>query len=323
LVDENLFNAADDSLPKINCGVIDKECNIFVRREANLTRRFISDVLVLEDLYRELEHINRTNVPIFLNPKTATWIDVARHTKVRQNLKESTIKKHLRTARFMEFHLCPVDFRNLTVENVIRHIDYRIDHENATRDALRHERDALYMFLRAFKMFSDEWREYITLPRKKGGMKAPFVVFPKTLNKLYHAEYGKSKYETVLLQTVVFTIANFGMRPPSEIINLDLDNIVIDSNGNGYIWIVEDKKDGVERQYFPWDKKILSSSVYRTVGNYIKTWRSKVANEKSCNALFLQPNGKRITGKYLRDHIVDVGKEISGDKRKTIRSFSN
>ena len=67
--------------------MIVKECDIFVGREANLNRRFISDVLVLEDLYRELEHINRTNVPTFLNPKTATWIDVARHAKVRQNLK--------------------------------------------------------------------------------------------------------------------------------------------------------------------------------------------------------------------------------------------
>lgn len=171
---------------------------------------------------------------------------------------------------FMVKHNQPVDFRNLTIESVIKHFDYRISFENATRDALSHERDSVYIFLRAFKLFTKEWREYLILPRKKGRLKNPFIVFPKTLNKLYHAKYGKTEYENVLCQTVVFTIDNIGMRPPSEIINLNVDNIVINEDGTGYIWSIEDKKDGIERQYIPYDKKILSSKVYRTIGNYKK-----------------------------------------------------
>lgn len=283
--------------------------------EARDKEFFIPDVINLEALYRDLDKINRVNVPIFLNPENATWKQVAEHAKTRQNLSNSTIEKHLRTARFMELHICPVDFKNLNVENVIRHFDYRITFEEASRDALRHERDAVYMFLRAFKLFKKEWREYLILPKKIGGQKEPLVLFPKTLNELYHAKYGKTVYEDVLFQTIVFTIANIGMRPPSEIINLDLENVVINKESNGYIWIIEDKKNGIERQYIPFDKKILSSKVYRTIGNYLKTWRPKVANEKSGNALFLQPDGKRITGKFLRDHIVGVGKKITCDKR--------
>jgi len=305
-------------LPKNNeAGGTNQEWNNFNNLGKTQKECFLPEVVNLEDLKRELETINRVNVQIFLDPKTATWIDVACHAKARQNLSVTTIEKHIRTARFMETHECPVDFRDLTVENVIRHFDYRLTFENppATRNALRHERDAVYMFLRAFKMFTDEWKEYLILPKKRGGRKDPFVLFPSKLNKLYHAKYGKSEYENVLCQTIVFTLANFGMRPPSEIINLDLENVVINEDGTGYIWIKEDKKGEIERQYLPFDKKVLSSKVYRTIGNYKKTWRSKVVNENSGNALFLQPNGKRVTGKYLRDRIVPVGKAITGDKR--------
>ena len=210
----------------------------------------------------------------------------------------------------MENHIVPVDFRNLNVETVIKHFDYRIEFENASRDALRHERDAIYMFLRAYKQFTDEWREYLKLPKKRGGLKTPFVLMPSQVNKLYHGTYGKTTYENVLGQTIVFTLISFGMRPPSEIINLNLENVNINKNGAGYIWIKEDKKKGIERQYFPYDKKVLSSKVYRTPLNYIKTWRDKAKKDYSGNALFLQPNGKRITGKWLRDHITKKGKEI-------------
>jgi site-specific recombinase XerD len=269
----------------------------------------------VEVLLKEIENILIVDAPIFLDPKTATWYDIALHAKARQNMCPTTIEKHFRTARFMINHPVPIDLRNLTFESVIKHFDYRRSVENASRDALRHERDAIFMFLRAFKQFRDEWREYVKLPKKRRGTSTPFVLFPQMLNKLYHGSFGKTQYENVLFQTIVFTVANFGMRPPSEIINLDLRNIVINNDGTGYIWIKEEKKGGIERQYIPFDKKVLSSKVYRTPANYINTWRPKVANKHSGNALFLQPNGKRITGKYVRDHISENGKIIVNDNR--------
>jgi len=140
----------------------------------------------------------------------------------------------------MSNHPVPVNFRNLTIESVIKHFDYRRAIENASRDALRHERDAVYMFLRAFRQFTPEWKEYVKLPKKQSGLATPFILFPKTLNKLYHGTYGKTQYENVLFQTIAFTIANFGMRPPSELWMMRTDHLY--KLDRPYIKVVEKKK---------------------------------------------------------------------------------
>ena len=80
--------------------------------------------ILMRELAYELENIKRTEFPIYLDPKTASFRDVAIHAKIRQYLADSTIEKNLRYARFMETHLCPIDFRNLTPESFLRHIDY-------------------------------------------------------------------------------------------------------------------------------------------------------------------------------------------------------
>lgn len=85
---------------------------------------------IMRNLAYELKHIKRTEFPIYLDPKTASFVDVAIHAKIRQYLSDSTIEKNLRYARFMETHLCPIDFRNLTPESFLRHIDYRLEMEH-------------------------------------------------------------------------------------------------------------------------------------------------------------------------------------------------
>jgi len=314
---KNNNNDYNSGIPeRISGGNCKKWKDISKELTPDLLNKFIpKEGITVEVLSEQLESISIVDVPIFLDPETATWLDIAHHAKARQNLGATTIEKHFRTARFMNDHPVPVDFRNLTIESLIKHFDYRRAIENSSRDALRHERDAVFMFLRAFKQFTPEWKEYVKLPKKYGGTSTPFVLFPKMLNELYHASYGKTQYEDVLFQTIVFTIANFGMRPPSEIVNLDLQNIVINKDGTGYIWIKEEKKGNIERQYFPFNKKVLSSKVYRTPANYINTWRSRVANIHSGEALFLQPNGERVTGKYIRDHISKTGKIVVHDER--------
>ena len=65
----------------------------------------------------DLRKIKRTDFPIILDPKTASFSDVAIHCYLRQRLSQNTIEKRLSTARFMETHPQPVDFRNPTYEN--------------------------------------------------------------------------------------------------------------------------------------------------------------------------------------------------------------
>jgi integrase len=268
----------------------------------------------MRELTYELDNIKRTGFPIYLDPKTASYRDVAIHAKIRQYLNDSTIEKNLRYARFMETHPVPVNFRNLTPEDFIRHIDYRLEMEQppATPNAIKHEKKAILMFLRAYNLYSDQWKQLVKTPPIYDNEDNIEVPFPSIVNELYHATYSEDKYENVLLQTVVFLGFNFGMRPPSEICNLDLDDLVVNKDGTGYIRIHEDKKRGKQRIIIPFNKNILSSSVFRTPKNYIDKWRGKAATNSSGNALFLQPNGTRITGKYLRDHITPIGKQIAG-----------
>ena len=101
------------------------------------------------------------------------------------------------------------------------------------------------------------------------------------------------------------------MRCPSEIVSLSLGDVVIKSNGTGHIKITEKKKRGRTRNMIPYNKKILSSKAYKTPKNYRDNWRHKVANNESGDAFFLQPNGKPITEKYVRDHLSPCGKEIT------------
>ena len=84
------------------------------------------DGMTMEDyLDVILQKINRTDFPIILDPKTASFNDVAIHGILRQRKGKSTVAKHIRYAKFMENHKVPVNFRNPTFENFIRHVDYR------------------------------------------------------------------------------------------------------------------------------------------------------------------------------------------------------
>lgn len=265
-------------------------------------------------MLKNISNLNRLDCPITLNPQQASFDDVAIHAILRQRLSKSTVDKRLRYARFMEKHPCPVDFRNLTAENFLRHIDYRLELEDppATPNALKHEKKAILMFLRAYNLYSDQWKKLVKTPPVTDNDENIEVPFPSVVNELYHAKYSKNKYENILMQTIVFLGINFGMRPPSEICNLNLEDIILNKDGTGYIRIHEDKKRGKNRIIIPFNKTVLSSSVFKTPKNYIKNWRPKVTNDKSGNALFLKPDGRRITGKYLRDHITPKGKKIAG-----------
>ncbi len=269
---------------------------------------------IMRNLAYALKNIKRTEFPIFLDPQTASFVDVGIHAKIRQYLSDSTIEKHLRYARFMENHPCPVDFRNLTPESFLRHIDYRLELEDppATPNALKHEKKAILMFLRAYNQYSDQWKKLVRTPPVTDNAENIEVPFPTVVNELYHAKYSKNKYENILMQSIVFLGFNFGMRPPSEICNLNLEDVILNKDETGYIRIHEDKKRGKHRIIIPFNKTVLSSPVFKTPKNYIKNWRPKVANDKSGNALFLKPDGTRITGKYIRDHITPKGKQIAG-----------
>jgi hypothetical protein len=120
----NFFNNISDSyLTNSNNGLVGGNFQEwgqkFVNIGQNIEHRPLTIGNMMEEIRNRLEKIKRTDIPLFLDPKTATFIDVAIHAKVHQYLSDSTIEKHLRYARFMELHPQPIDFRNLTPESFI------------------------------------------------------------------------------------------------------------------------------------------------------------------------------------------------------------
>jgi integrase len=255
----------------------------------------------------ELEYVkkfNRLNCPITLDPKTSTFEDVRLNAFLRQRLDPSTIEKRLRYARFMENHIVPVDFRNPNYANFIRHMDYREQEENATSQALRHEWKTMTMFLKAYGI-ADNWVKY----------RAPHytpnsdivIPYPEIVNKFFSYDYSEDPYETKLYQYLFFAGFTIGMRPPSELANLDLDDITIDGE-RGSITITETKKHGKRRTLIP-ERFILISPNKKSLKNYIDKWRPKVDTGNE-TALFLTPRGKRFTPDYLRGRLSLHGNKI-------------
>lgn len=275
---------------------------------------------IMENLVYALKHVNRTKFPIFLDPKTASFIQVAQHAKIRQYLAPNTIIKNIRYCRFMELHPCPIDFRNLTPESVLRHFDYRIEIEKAGSHALAHQKKAIMMFLRAYGLKKEElelWSQVLKTPPVEVSDEIDFV-YPKDVHKFYNYEgysnkknYAVRVYENKLFQHISFMGFNFGMRCPSEIITLTLDDVKINKDGTGHITVHEMKKRGKKRQIIPYNKNVLSSTRYKSPKNYRDHWRCKVENSKSGNSFFLQWNGRPITEKYVRDHLSSSGKKIT------------
>jgi site-specific recombinase XerD len=275
---------------------------------------------IMGEIVYALKHIKRTDFPIFLDPEKSSFIQVAQHGKIRQYLADNTIIKNIRYARFMEMHACPVDFRDLTPESVLKHFDYRLEIENATAHAIAHEKKAIMMFLRAYGMKKEElelWAQVLKTPPISINEKVNFV-YPQDVHKFYTYEgYSKNRnynlrvYENKLFQHIAFMGFNFGMRCPSEIVNITLDMVKINKDGTGHITIIEKKKRGRERDIIPYSKNILSSKAYKTPKNYRDNWRHKVANQYSGDAFFLMPDGRPITEKYVRDHLSPIGKKLT------------
>ena len=246
----------------------------------------------------------RIQCPITLNPHLATFNDIALHANLRQRLSESTITKNLRYARFMELHPVPVNFRNPTYQNFIKHTDYREQIEHAGYGALKAEWQAMRMFLRAYGIPTWDYKlPYAPKPHKR------ILPFPDVVNKFFHFEYSKDPYENTLFQYLFFHSFMIGWRVPSEIITMTVDDVLIDSSGRGCITITETKKHRQKRTILP-EKSILSSRVHKSFKNWIDIWRPKVENQYSGNALYLQPSGKPFVINHFRRKLSCFGKKI-------------
>ena len=79
--------SCDTSLPhKYEAGGILKEWKIKSKEGLFIGENLPRVVDIMEDLKQVLKTINPTDVPLFLNPKTATFLQVAIHAKIRTRM---------------------------------------------------------------------------------------------------------------------------------------------------------------------------------------------------------------------------------------------
>jgi len=241
----------------------------------------------------EVKKINRLNVPVFFQAGECSFEDIKTHALIRQRLRESTVKKNLRYLRFMELHECPVDFRNLSYENFIRHMDYREQIEGAGADALRHEWKAMRMYLRAVGINPVEW-QYRPPPRAKYTAKK--IPTPDQVCKIFKMRYHPDNVRNACIKYPVMHSFLIGWRVPSEPIiakttdiNLEEKTMKITSpklhNSTRYIDITE---------------------IIKPITDWLEKWRPKVENQYSQDALYLHFDGRPFgTKEQLRRFFYD------------------
>lgn len=262
----------------------------------------------------ELTQLNRFNCPSHLNPQKATFSDVGTHAILRQRLKTSTVEKHLRYARFMETHTVPVDFRNPTYENFIRHMDYREQIEQATPNALCHEWKSIQTFLKAYGIPFGEGTAWDYKPPSAQRPRRRVLPLPQTVSKFFTYDYVEDEYERTLLQYLFCHSFLIGWRVPSEIVTMKTSDVCLDAQ-IPHIVITEPKKRSNTRPLFNIESAILTSPVHKSFKNWLDHWRPKVENQYSGDALYLWPSGKPLTVRTLGHVLSTQGKRVWEDYR--------
>lgn len=261
---------------------------------------------IMVDLAYELDHVNRLNYPIVLDPKEASFIDIAVHAHLRQRLSIETIEKRIRYAKFMETHPCPVDFRNPSYANFVRHMDYREQIEKASPHALAHERKTWETFLRAWGM-EKKWPKY-KLP-KMPKFKDPHIPSPEGVYKQIYHTYSKDPYTNALIQYLHCHSYGFGWRMESEPCVMTVSKVNFEM---GKVVIVQPKLDNSERVIIP-EKPFLTSRRHKSLKNWIDKWRPKVENQHSGDYLYLRPDGRPFTTDTMRMMLCRATRKIDPD----------
>lgn len=279
-----------DSLPAISAGGTKREWNVLHK----LSQIFLKAGLSMEEyLNVVLKEFNRIDFPITLDPKTASFNDVAIHALLRQRLKKSTVAKRIAYAKFMEQHKVPVDFRNPNIDNFIRHMDYREQIENAGYGALSREYDTYKMFLKAYGL---KISDFPYKPPSRPQYSVKIVPYPDQVNRILHLKYSKDQYENALIQYLLSHNFLIGWRIPSEPSVLKLDDVKIEK---GYIIITEPKKHNSKR-LVPLESAIIAEKRRKSLKNWIDIYRLKVENQYSNGFVYLKPNGRPFKKEQLR-----------------------
>lgn len=293
---KNNINHDFDSIPPNLAGGNNKEWIKEKKRSESIDDYLYQNGITMEEYLNViLEKVNRIDFPIVLDPKIASFTDVAIHGLLRQRLKKSTVINRIRYARFMESHKVPVDFRNPNIDNLIRHLDYREQIENAGYGALGREWDTYKTFLKAYGI---PLSDFPYKPPSRPQYIAKTVPFPDQVNRFLHIEYSNDEYENALIQYLLTHNFVIGWRIPSEPSILKTSDVRIDDQDRGYIIVTEPKKGDSTRLINP--SEIMTNKRRKSFKNWLDAWRPKVENQYSKDYVYLDLDGRPFNKNTLR-----------------------
>ncbi len=264
-------------------------------------------------MIKNISNIENYENPFLLHPeeyKTQTDLfEAIKHWWIfRYRKKESTIKDRLRYAQKMSEHqIFPVNWLEFNPIKIIKYLEHReyIDYNNTRgKHQIINEWKTVKTFAKAFGVNADLWGYIPPTPPKA---KVKIIPLPPEVYSILHHRYSTNNYENALVTHILTHSFHIGWRP-SELVIQNVNDVYLNE---GYLIISETKKYSQPRQIWP-DKTIMTSRQKKSFKNYMQCWRPQVANEHSRNALFLQPNGKRVTPQYLREKLSPAGKKIAG-----------
>lgn len=242
----------------------------------------------------ELAKYKELAIPSTLNPKTATFSDIADYMRFELRYSESTIKLTINYLKKMELNQqVPIDLRNPNLEEIRLHFKYREIIEKTTPNTLINNLKAIKRYLKIVGINPDDIRYKPPILPEKSDKQVPK---PETVHKLLTFKYSKDHYENSLIQYLLTHNFIIGWRVPSEPTIMKVSDIDFD---NGSIVITEPKKHKRKRIIIP-EEDILTSRRYKSFKNWVDYWRPKVENQYSKEYLYLQSNGKPFTDCCLR-----------------------
>lgn len=257
----------------------------------------------------ELEKKRVYYPPYTLDPETITFDNILNHAITKQNLSYSTASKYLALAKIMEQHsVFPVNFKHPHWTYFFQYMDHIKTNEYATPNALKNRRKAWTMFCRVWGT-AKEWPSY-PLPHIPDRTRSIVLPTPETVRDILQHPYTGDKYLNRLIQYHFFFGFLIGMRPPSEMAILNVDDLRLNEQDNYTITITEPKKDDDQR-VLRLESNIAISKTRKSCKNYIDTIRPRFAN-RSESALFIDPEtGKRWNTDRLRHHLLrEYGKRV-------------
>ena len=250
-----------------------------------------------EDLVKQeydLEHIDRLNFPIYLDPKTANFEDIRNHALLRQRLAPKTTQNHLKYLKFMELHVCPVNLREPSRENFLRHMDYREQVEHCGNGALKHENEAFRMYLRSIGV---DPVSYYYKPPKRQNKETP-VPYPDQVHRMIHTTYSKDRYINALIRYLLCHNHVIGWRPPSEPAIAKINDVDLDHET---LMITSPKLHYTTHTISI--SEICNQHDNPSLKNWLETWRPMAANQYSQDFLYLRPDGHPFNADSLRSFL--------------------